>query len=145
MVVYADTSYLLSLYTNDAHHAQAITLLKPLKAPLVLTPFQRYEVRNAIRLQVFRRDINPHEEVSVLHEIEQDVQAGFLRAETLVWGDVFEQAEKLSSEFTAKLGTRGMDVLHVATAMVIGAPEFFTFDLRQKALATKAGLKVLPA
>lgn len=145
MVVYADTSYLLSLYTNDALHAAAIALLRPLQTPLLWTPFQRYEVRNAIRLQVFRRDLRQHEATEVLHEIEQDLQAGFLRAAPLVWAVVMEQAEKLSAEFTTNLGTRGLDILHVAAALALDAQVFFTFDERQKTLAAKAGLKVKPA
>lgn len=145
MVVYADTSYLLSLYTNDAHHAQALTLLKPLKTQLVWTPFQRYEVLNAIQLQVFRHDIQLHEAVAVRQEIERDVQDGFLSAAPLLWGAMLAQAEQLSSAFTAKLGTRGMDILHVAAALAVDAQEFFTFDARQKTLAAKAGLKVKPA
>ena len=145
MVVYADTSYLLSLYTNDAHHAEAIALLKPLQTPLLWTPFQRYEVRNAIRLQVFRKDIRQREAMEVLNDIEQDLQVGFLRAAPLVWTAMLEQAEKLSAEFTADLGTRGLDILHVAAALAADAQEFFTFDDRQRALATKARLKVKPA
>jgi predicted nucleic acid-binding protein len=144
MVVYADTSYLLSLYTNDAHHTAALARLKPLQTPLLWTLFQRYEVRNAIRLQVFRKDLRQHEATEVLHEIEQDLQAGFLRAAPLVWAVVLEQAEKLSAKFTTDLGTRGLDILHVAAALALDAQAFFTFDARQKTLAAKAGLKVKP-
>jgi hypothetical protein len=35
-------------------------------------------------------------------------------------------------------------VLHVAAAVALGVKEFYTFDVRQKALATEAGLKVKP-
>jgi len=35
-------------------------------------------------------------------------------------------------------------VLHVAAALALGAKVFYTFDTRQKALATAAGLKVKP-
>ena len=37
---------------------------------------------------------------------------------------------------------RFADILHVATALHLGATEFFTFDANQKKLAEAAGLKV---
>ncbi len=52
------------------------------------------------------------------------------------------EAERLSTSYSENLGTRSMDILHVAAAVVLGLPEFFTFDKRQAALAKAAGLKV---
>jgi predicted nucleic acid-binding protein len=52
------------------------------------------------------------------------------------------EAERLSASHSEKLGTRSLDVLHVAAAVVLGAKEFHTFDTRQAKLAKAAGLKV---
>ena len=41
-----------------------------------------------------------------------------------------------------KLGTRSLDILHVASALVLGSTSFVTFDRRQAALARASGLKV---
>ena len=60
------------------------------------------------------------------------------------WAEVYAEAEALSAAHTKTLGTRGFDVLHVAVAIALGAKDFLTFDIRQKALAVKAGLKVKP-
>jgi len=38
------------------------------------------------------------------------------------------------------LGTRSLDILHVASALVLGLPTFLTFDQRQCALANAARL-----
>lgn len=57
---------------------------------------------------------------------------------------VYAEAEALSAEHTGKTGTCGMDVLHVASAVALGASCFFTFDARQKVLAVKAGMTVKP-
>ena len=40
-------------------------------------------------------------------------------------------------------GTRSLDVLHVATALVLESTHFVSYDARQLALASAAGLKVL--
>jgi hypothetical protein len=42
------------------------------------------------------------------------------------------------------LGVRSLDILHVAIAMSLGARTFLSFDDRQRALATRAGLTVVP-
>jgi predicted nucleic acid-binding protein len=52
------------------------------------------------------------------------------------------EAERLSAAHSEKLGTRSLDILHVASALVLGSVSFLTFDRRQAALARVAGLKV---
>lgn len=48
-----------------------------------------------------------------------------------------------SAQDTAKLGTRTLDVLHVATALALGAQRFVTYDTRQAALVKAVKLRVL--
>ena len=144
MVAYADTSFLLSLYTADANHNTAVDLVKRETYSFPFTAFQRHEVRNAVRLQVFRKDITEPERDAVLRNVEADFQDGFLVDTGLAWPFVFTEVEKLSAVHTERLGIRGMDVLHVAIARAIGALEFLTFDARQKALAAAAGLRAIP-
>ncbi|MCP5542890.1 MAG: PIN domain-containing protein [Akkermansiaceae bacterium] len=52
------------------------------------------------------------------------------------------EAERLSATHSEKLGTRSLDILHVAAALVLGSTVFFTFDKRQAKLGKAAGLKV---
>ena len=144
MVAYADTSFLLSLYTADAHHEKAESLVHRMGLPLVFTPLQRHELQNAVRLSVFRKDMNAQEGGAVLDCIQADLRTGFLQETNLVWTELFNISEVLSAEYTEALGTRGMDVLHVAAARTVGATDFLTFDGRQKVLAEKAGFKVRP-
>jgi hypothetical protein len=56
--------------------------------------------------------------------------------------EVMIEAERLSALHSGILGTRSLDVLHVACALVLGGSDFLTFDIRQGALAKAAGLKV---
>ena len=44
---------------------------------------------------------------------------------------------------TPTLGTSSLDVLHVASAQVLGCRRFVSYDERQLALAKAAGLRVL--
>ena len=73
---------------------------------------------------------------------ESDVAAGL---NVLVPSDadaVLRLARTYSLQRTAHKGHRTLDILHVATAIHLGAKEFLTFDGRQRALANYAGLKV---
>ena len=144
MVAYADTSFILSLYTADANHQAAVDLVTRVHSALPFTSFQRHEVRNAVRLQVFRKDMTKLQRDAVLQNLDTDVQDGFLVHAGLPWTDAFTEAEMLSATYTEKLGIRGMDVLHVALARTMGAEVFLTFDARQKALASTAGMAVEP-
>ena len=144
MVTYADTSLLLSLYTPDAHHGQAVALVTEIKTALALTPLQRHEFRNAIRLCVFRKEMTASERDDVLQCVDADMRSGFLVDTQITWSDLFREAETLSAAHTESLGIRGMDILHVAAARVLRTPDFLTFDKRQRALAAQAGLHVRP-
>ena len=144
MVAYADTSFILSLYTADANHQAAADLVGREQSALPFTPIQRHEVRNAVRLQVFRQDMTERECAAVLRDLDSDIHDGFLVDTGPAWSAVFAEAELLSAEYTERLGIRGMDVLHVAAARAIGAQEFLTFDARQRTLAAAAGMTVRP-
>jgi predicted nucleic acid-binding protein len=144
MVAYADTSFLFSLYGNDANSSQARSIGSGLKAPLVYTPLHRHELRNAFRLAVFRKAMTVDRCQAVLAEVEADHKTGVLVETAVAWAEVYVEAEVLSSAHTRTLGTRGFDVLHVAAAIALGCKDFLTFDARQKTLAAKAGMKVKP-
>jgi len=144
MVAYSDTSFLVSLYGRDANSAPAQQMAAALKVSLAFTPLLRHEARNAVRLAVFRKEITTVERQRVIAAIEADVETGALADSPLTWADVYTEAEALSANHTEQLGTRASDMLHVAAALALGVREFYTFDTRQKALATAAGLKVKP-
>jgi len=50
----------------------------------------------------------------------------------------------LSTRHTPTLGTRTLDLLHVAAALELGCTDFLSFDNRQRQAAQAEGLNVLP-
>ena len=140
---YADTSFLVSLYTADVNTraAQAAVVSAP---GLVLSPLSEVEFTNAVGLRVFRKEITSSQADAVFTEFRRDIDGGFLR---IAGGGpaVFAQALLLSRRHTRQLGTRSLDVLHVASALEAQAKYFFTFDKSQARLARLAKLTVLPA
>jgi predicted nucleic acid-binding protein len=139
---YADTGFLCSLYAADAHSGRAATRMKRQVLPLPFTWVHQIEFRNALRLRVFRGELTAAERDASLNAMLADLSAGVLAAASPSLPDVMTEAERLSATHSERLGTRSLDILHVAGAIVLGAAEILTFDARQIALARAGGLKV---
>ena len=66
---------------------------------------------------------------------------GRLRQAEILWRAALNRAAELSQSQTPELGTRALDVLHVACAIELKSRYFLTFDQRQQKLAAAAGLR----
>ena len=142
MSAHADTSYLVSLYTPDAKSVEASNLFTG-APPLSLTPFGECEFVNALELRVFRKELEPAEADAYLRAFQNDINEGLFVRRALP-ATAYDRAMFLSRRHTRRLGTRGMDVLHVAIALELGVEFFYTFDRGQRRLARAAGLTVRP-
>ncbi|WP_367874727.1 type II toxin-antitoxin system VapC family toxin [Luteolibacter sp. Populi] len=142
MKAYADTGFLVSVHFPDANSASAVKRMKRQALPLAWTWLHELEFKNAIRLKAFRKELDPKEILKVLNGQAADVSAGVYIPALPSPVDCAREAERLSAVFSPSLGTRSLDILHVAHALVLGIPEFLTFDKRQAALAKAAGLSV---
>ncbi len=142
MTAYADTGFLCSLYAPDTHSGRAASRMRRQALPLAYTWLHQLELRNAFRLRVFRREITPAQRNASLNTLLADVQAGILAPASPLLAEVMIEAERLSALHSETLGTRSLDILHVAAALTLGLSQFLTFDTRQAALARNAGLKV---
>lgn len=118
--------------------------LQRAREPLPFSPLHRHELRNAIRLRVFRGEITPEQRKLAFQEIESDLADSILTLTPIPWTDTFRECEALAAAHTEKLGVRSIDLLHVGLALALKASEFLTYDPRQAALAKVAGLKVKP-
>lgn len=144
MSLYADTGFICSLHAPDANTPRVLARMKRLREPLHFTALHRLEFRNAMRLRVFRGEITAEQRELSIQAILSDLAADVFRFADPSWPQAFLEAERLSAAHSESLGTRSFDILHVACALVLGAKTFFSFDKRQGALATAAGLIVPP-
>lgn len=140
MKTYADTSVLFSLYVPDANSPKADAWRRANPEPLDFTGFHRVELRNALGLAVFQQRLTPGEAQTAWQAVQADLAAGLLMAKPDLWGRLIREAESLAEHHTPAIGSRSLDILHVAAALVSGATEFCTFDVRQGKLAQLAGL-----
>ena len=141
---YADTGFLCSLYAPDAHSAKAAAVMKRQTGPLAFVWLHQLEFRNALRLRVFRKEITAKQRDASLNLLLADLAGDWFEHASPPLAEVMVEAERLSASHSEKIGTRSLDILHVAAALVIGAPVFLAFDKRQSSLAKAAGLKVAP-
>ena len=74
-----------------------------------------------------------------LNALLADLANGVLVTASPPLTEVLTEAERLSALHSDTLGTRSLDILHVAAAVVLGSREFLTFDRRQANLARAAG------
>ena len=141
MNAYADTGFLCSLYAPDGHSTIAAARMNRIALPIPITWLHLLELRNALRLRVFRQEISSTQRDASLNAMLGDLAAGVLAHADTPQAELSIEAERLSVQHSETLGTRSLDILHVAAALILGVPEFLTFDRRQHALALAAGLR----
>ena len=138
---YADTSFLVSLYVLDGNSARAAAEMKHAKLPILLTPFGELELTNAMLLRLFRRELLPSKVKAAQALVRKDIEDGIFLLRPLA-GTVYERARQIARRWTPRLGSCTLDVLHVASAVVLQADTFYTFDRSQAKLAKAEGLTV---
>jgi hypothetical protein len=141
---YADSSFLVSCYVTDSNTSQAKAWLLRTGGPLVFTALHALEVRNAFKLGEFRGLISAKDAAAAWANLETDLRRGRLVKKPVNWPVVLRVAARFSERHSAAIGTRSLDILHVAAAKALRSVEFASFDGRQRSLAAAVGLKVAP-
>jgi len=150
VTAYPDTSFLCAFYLKQSNSPAAAAYSATMKGPLCVTTLLAYEFRQSLRFQVWRHAANPREGVALqdaqaaLSQFEEDLSKGIAVLAPCNFHDVFRRADELSTRCTISGGHRSFDILHVATALHLGAREFLTFDANQRKLAGGEKLKVKP-
>jgi predicted nucleic acid-binding protein len=140
LIVYADSSFLVSIYVLDSHSPEAIERLAG-SPRLLVTSFHRAELANAFYQNVFRSTLTRFEAARAWKRFEGDLEARVF--ETVHFPDsAWDATITLARRCCASLGVRTLDTVHVAAALELGADHFWTFDDRQARLAEAAGLDI---
>jgi predicted nucleic acid-binding protein len=137
-----DASFLFSLYVLDVNSAAASAKMRRAVLPLLLTDVGKIEILNAVALRLFRKELRPAEAKKVYGLFREDIEQGVVQVVPLP-AAAYQRAEQIARTHTPLLGSRTLDVLHVAGALVLKADAFYTFDQKQAGLATAVGLTIL--
>jgi predicted nucleic acid-binding protein len=138
LTIYADSSFLVSAYIQDAHSTEVIRRMRRIPA-VWLTPFNRSEIAYAIHQHIFRGTLAAADARRYWSEFEEDCEKG-VWAQTDIPPFTWEISVDLARKYGPSLGVRTLDSLHVACALELGAERFWTFDERQAKLAKAVGL-----
>jgi predicted nucleic acid-binding protein len=141
--VYFDTGLLVKLYLTEQNSTEAIALIQRHGIPICFCGLQQTELRNSIYRKCGRGEITERQLATALQDIQSDMDGGLLEIPTVEWLEIWTNADRLTSKYALSTQCRTLDVLHVAVALQIGIKTFGTTDLRQAAVARKAGLKVI--
>jgi predicted nucleic acid-binding protein len=139
--VYADTSFLVSLYCPDVNSPRAVRDVRRSAPAIMLTPLTELELTNALELRVYRREASSAEIRAARSEFQKHIQEGFFSVAGIPV-TAYELAQRIAFRQTAATGVRTLDILHVASALLLRAEKFWTFDTRQAKLAETEGLRL---
>ncbi|MFN0130189.1 MAG: type II toxin-antitoxin system VapC family toxin [Verrucomicrobiales bacterium] len=148
MSCFPDTSFLCALYRTQFNSPRADQFMAGLSGALGVSSLLLLEFRQSVRLQIRlhlsdrSKGFAQTEGQQMLNDLQIDLNAGLLTTIPVDWSAVHQRAEALSSAHTVAAGHRLADILHVATALHLGAAEFLSFDANQKKLAEAEGLVV---
>ena len=140
---YVDPSALRSVYVHDDRSARFCAFRRRTTGPLPITRVGRAEIIKSIHLAVHRKAIDRDTAHAATSDIDADIRDGRLVVVDALWRRTLDLAAELSERHSARLGTRTLDVLHVATALALTMKRFVTYDVRQAALAKAVRLRVL--
>ena len=145
---FPDTSFLFSLYRQQVHSPRVIAYMQALPGSLHISGLLVLEFRQSVRLQARlharekTKGFSKADGAAMLRDLQSDLAAKIVKVVPVDWADVHQLAERLSATYTERRGHRLVDILHVATALHLGAEEFLTFDSNQKLLAEAEGFAV---
>jgi predicted nucleic acid-binding protein len=144
-LIFADASFLVSLYLpNDRFSGLAKTVAANFESPVAYPLLTEVELTNTVWRAVGEKRISKKLGTALLRDVHRDLVDGFLQQSGLDAVAHYRRAIELSERYAAQYLTRALDVLHVAAACILETRFFASFDIRQRQLATVAGLKLLP-
>lgn len=109
----------------------------------MVTPFGEAEFTSVVFAMTSRpKSWTVSEARAIEEDFVRDLQAGIWQWEDLP-AETWHRARELSRRYGPTLRSRAMDAIHVASALVLGADDFYTFDRQQAKLARATGLRVL--
>lgn len=141
-MLYIDTSIIVKLYFKEKFSPEASDWVKKNNEAIPLTGFHELEITNAIHLKEFRSEITSEQVRHVLSKFYAHQKSGVYYRPMLNWADTINFAVDIARNHTRIIGSRSLDILHIASALAIKADRFLTFDKRQQALADATGLKI---
>ena len=144
MIVYCDTSFLVSFFNEeDANHAAARTLAGKFdRHDFVLCEVHQLELPGAVRAAVHRGEspIPEHVARRVINRFDRALTSKLFQRKAVDLADSVNMARSLGDTHGWKKRHTTFDLWHLGAAWALSAGAFLTFDDRQKKIATLLGM-----
>lgn len=144
MNVYADTGFLVTLYKKEATSARASSCMARQTSSVRLSQLCELEFHNALHLAVFRKEFSEADAALKKGLFLEDLHNEIFVISPIPVSQLFAKSIELADRHSVTLGTRSLDLMHVAAALLLKADTFLSFDERQRKAAKAEGLKVKP-
>ncbi len=144
MIVYCDTSFLVSLLNEeDANHRPARTTTAKFDShDFILCEVHQLELPAAVRAAVHRAEspIPPHVARRIINRFDRAMTSKLFQRKELDLSESVNMARSLGDAHGWKRRHTSFDLWHLGAAWSLSAGAFLTFDERQKKTATMLGM-----
>jgi hypothetical protein len=144
MKAYADTGFVVSLYKAETTSDASAAMMKQLKPPVWLSPLGELELHNAFQFAVYRGEIDTFSALRKKQLFAEDLAEGVFVILPVPAATLYSKAIGLAERHSATLGTRSLDLMHVAAALILKADLFLSFDERQRNAAESERMVIGP-
>ena len=144
MIVYCDTSFMVSLfYENDVNHGAAKKIRdKHETDDFIVCVVHQLELPAAVRAGIFREK-NPlpeHIARTIINRFDRAILSRVFQRKELDLADSVNMARSLGDAHGWKKRHTSFDLWHLGAAWTLAAGAFLTFDKRQKEIARLLGM-----
>jgi predicted nucleic acid-binding protein len=142
-LVFLDTGLVLKLLVEESLSPVVRRFLEKRRVAVPFPKLIEVEVENTLQAMLFRADISSVQLLKCRDLVYSLIAEGRFLKIPLSLDVIAAEALTLSPVVTAQTGCRTLDLMHVATAKLLGAAKFVSTDKRQLRAAEVCGLKIL--
>jgi predicted nucleic acid-binding protein len=138
-----DTGVALKLVVAEPLSAKVLAFVKKRRLVIPTTRLIELEMETAMIALAFRQAITSGELHSAKSLIAAMTSQGKFIPTGLSLDEIAMESLRLSPRIALKTGCRTLDLMHIATALLLGCQEFVSTDQRQLKAARLAGFKTV--
>lgn len=135
-----DTGVALKLIVSEPLSGTVLSYVKKRKVSLPVTRLIELEMETALNAMVFREHITSAQLATAKDLLTELTKDGKFLPVGLSLDEITAESLRLSPSITRKTGCRTLDLMHIASARLLGCKEFVSSDQRQLRAAKLAGL-----
>lgn len=138
-----DTGVALKLIVAEPLSRRVLAYVTRRRLILPTTRLLELEMETALNALAFRGAITPSELKSSKALSAEMISQGKFGPTGLLMDEIVAESLRLSPHIASKTGCRTLDLMHIASALMLGCKEFVSTDQRQLRAAKLAGLKAI--